>query len=222
LDRRRCQRHHHAPLPAGQQARRPDLDPGTQPDTSRLSSQTRQTILMPYKNETILMPYKNDVYPLSLGSAPCGRRLAPGVGSSVVAKQTGTSGAGRTGETAPSAGTGAWQPDLSVCVEEIWEFDLGPESKVTISTWYDGRRLAKFAIMHLTRDDDGRMVEIARGDSCDGEAHMHTFDKQHKEVNRKPLLAVTEPEDVARGYDLVYKRVVDQWEADLRRWARGR
>jgi hypothetical protein len=41
LDRRRCQRHHHAPLPAGQPPRRPDLARTAQPDTSRLTSRTR-------------------------------------------------------------------------------------------------------------------------------------------------------------------------------------
>ena len=41
LDHRRRQRHRHAPLPAGQPPRRPDLARTTQPDTGRLTSQTR-------------------------------------------------------------------------------------------------------------------------------------------------------------------------------------
>jgi len=40
-DRRRCQRHHHSPLPARQPPRRPDLSRSTQPDASRLTSRTR-------------------------------------------------------------------------------------------------------------------------------------------------------------------------------------
>ena len=46
LDRRRCQRHRHAPLPASQPIRRPDLVRTALPDTSRLTSRTRQTNLV--------------------------------------------------------------------------------------------------------------------------------------------------------------------------------
>jgi len=117
----------------------------------------------------------------------------------------------------------AWKPDLTACIEEPpWNFDIGPGSRAKVSMWFDGPRLARFAIMHLTLGDDGSMVEIARADSCDGEVHVHTFDHRGAEVNRKALLAVTSPEDVACGYDLAYKRVIDQWETDRRRWVRGR
>ncbi len=121
----------------------------------------------------------------------------------------------------PLPAEAGWEPDLTECTEEVWHFDIGPESRATVSMWFDGPRLVRFAIMHLTLGDDGSMVEIARADSCDGEVHVHTFDHRGVEVNRKVLLAVTSPEDVARGYDLAYKRVIDQWETDRRRWARG-
>ena len=45
----RRRRHHHPALPAGQQARRPDLARTTQPAASRLTSRTRQTTLLTYK-----------------------------------------------------------------------------------------------------------------------------------------------------------------------------
>ncbi len=41
LDRSRCRRHCHAPLPAGQPPRRPDLARTAQPDASRLTSRAR-------------------------------------------------------------------------------------------------------------------------------------------------------------------------------------
>jgi len=47
--RRRSRRHRHAALPASQQARRPDLARTAQPDSRRLTSPGRQTILLTYK-----------------------------------------------------------------------------------------------------------------------------------------------------------------------------
>jgi hypothetical protein len=118
------------------------------------------------------------------------------------------------------AGT-RWEPDLAECVEETWRFDIGPGSHAVVSMWYDGPRLVRFAIMHWTLADDGSMMEIARADSCDGEVHVHTFDRLGNQVNRVRLLHVTGPEDVDRGYGLAYSRIIDRWEADRRRWVRG-
>jgi hypothetical protein len=121
----------------------------------------------------------------------------------------------------PLPAEAGWEPDLTECTEEYWHFDIGPGSRATVSMWFDGPRLVRFAIIHLTPGDDGRMVEIARADSCDGEVHVHTFNSHGTQVNRVTLLRVTRPEHVDRGYEPAYSRVIGQWEADRRRWARG-
>jgi hypothetical protein len=125
------------------------------------------------------------------------------VGSALMAKPKRNPGDGRLADMTQQPAATIWEPDLSASVEDIWRFDLGPDSRVTVSTWYEGQRMVKFAIMHLTHGDDGRMVEVARGDSCDGKAHVHTFDHRGVEANRKTLLPVISPEDVARGYGRV-------------------
>lgn len=76
--------------------------------------------------------------------------------------------------------------------------------------------------MHLERREDGQMAETTRADSCDGEIHVHTFDHSGCEERRSRLLRISGPEDVTRGYDLAYARVIDNWDADVRRWGRGR
>jgi hypothetical protein len=131
-------------------------------------------------------------------------------------------GSGHDAEPPPLPAEAGWEPDLTECIEETWHFDIGPGSRATVSVWFDGPRLVRFAIMHLTLTDDGRMVEIARADSRHGEIHVHTFDRHGIQVNRVTLLRVTRPEDVERGYELAYSRVIDRWEADRRRWASGR
>jgi hypothetical protein len=131
-------------------------------------------------------------------------------------------GSGPNAGPHPARGGAGWEPELARCIEDTWHFDVGPGSRVTVSTWFDGPRLVQFAIMHLTLSDDGRMVEITRADSRHGEVHVHSFDRHGAQVGRVTLLGISCPEDVDRGYEVAYSRVIDRWEADRRRWASGR
>ena len=80
--------------------------------------------------------------------------------------------------------------------------------------------LVRFAVIQQTYSQ-GEWRHVAMADSChDVDVHLHQYGRRSDARVGDPevLLPVTSANDIHRGYDLAYTRVVEGWVENHRRW----
>jgi hypothetical protein len=123
---------------------------------------------------------------------------------------------------------GPWcPPDPSEC-EDSWPFPMTPvggDAKVDrvvvrMRSHIESGYMTEFAVVQEVHHK-GRWVHVAICDSCHGSIHIHRYgrsDPGERIGLPDHLMDVTCLDDVGRGYDLAYERIVDDWKANKQRW----
>lgn len=104
--------------------------------------------------------------------------------------------------------------------QPIWVTD---DDLVVLVSWTYRGLIVDFSIEQYRVDPgDGAKTKIARIDCCHGTIHRHQYDQNGQDVYDGRVILVIPPDDgwaiVDSGYDEAYDVMLNEWDANLRRW----
>jgi hypothetical protein len=114
---------------------------------------------------------------------------------------------------------GRWYPPPPEETEEYsWVWPLPQGDLLRARCEVDHRcHIAFFAIMHLCRWH-GRIVQVARADTCHEIVHIHQLAVTGREIGNTPIRVIQAQQDVEDGYDIVLDLMERRWAEHKRTW----
>lgn len=105
-------------------------------------------------------------------------------------------------------------------VEDRLDFNLGPDGRCIQKFLLYKNRVVWFSIVQQTRSG-GEWFTVVRADTCHDEAHLHRFTRRRGESDvRHSICDLNTIDDVEAGFDHASDLITEDWEENVRRWAR--
>lgn len=116
---------------------------------------------------------------------------------------------------------------------DVWSFDpdeaeeyedviaVAPDAKIIQRYNYVRGKIVEFALIQQQRHE-GEWCDVAKVDTDHSEVHLHRYDVQGNQFDRRVLRPIKCQADVDEGLVVADQVIFDLWEENRRRWENGR